>query len=755
MNRRGCNMKKGRMFYRVFIPILILAVGLVASFGSYIYLSTTNSVIERFSSSKQSYIEQIKNNMENKIQRIEYAFNTYSTTSSFQDVVRNPITEQDFVAYRDVNTQLNYIASMGLEGTEYSLISLVQDWKISNGSLSYLSESDRQKLNEAYIVNKDQGLFWIKTDKGIRFVNTLPVFSKNKQAIALSDISLQTLNDTIKTEENATVFILNKQGDLMYESDPEKELFTNTQLQQISNTAGADDGDTGMLTQKNANHQSVQFMYAKSKYNNWIYLTILDQKEISNSLRITKFGLFTMGLVLMIFIVVVAYIISVFFTKPILQIKRSLTKVQQSNSKNEIEWIIDSIDSIITEKESLESLIYAEMPQLETQLILNLFRNRIAPEELVRKLLRFGYQKTENQLYVTMLIQLDNFGGRESSDKDVLLLATNKIVEDLVPKQQRMIPIILNDNTQATILSFTGMNEQEINKKILDYAKALLRAVNDYLHLSISIGISTPFENLLESKKAAEMSKLALHQRLNLGKESIIFYEDISNVVSGPVLLHYPTDLESQLFDAIRIGDKEQVSQHLYPFLAEMMGKNKNSMNFEVMLVRLVNNLIQLEQQLGINVLLTQDNHKLYHTLLDIRNPEEVERMLVDQVIYPMVNSMWEKTNNQFRGVSEQIIAIVSTEYDQELTLEIIGERLHYSPNYLSRIFKKEYGTVFSEYLKNYRLEIAKKWLTETDMTVKEIAERLQYNNPQNFIRSFRKEEHVTPGIYRKRQVGD
>ncbi|WP_438349662.1 AraC family transcriptional regulator [Paenibacillus sp. FA6] len=748
-------MKRGKMFYRIFIPILVLAIGLVASFGSYIYLSTINSVIDRFSSSKQSYIEQIKNNMENKIQGIEYAFNTYSTTSSFQDVVKNPITVQDFIAYRDVNTQLNYIASMALEGTEYSLISLVQNWQISNGTLSYLTVSERENLIEAYIANKDQGLFWIKTDKGIRFVNTLPVFSKNKQAIALSDISLQTLDRTIKTGENTTVYILNKQGDLMYESDPDKKMFTDEQLQQISESIGSEN-DTGMVTQENVDHQSTQFIYAKSKYNNWIYLTILDQKEIAKSLKITKYGLSTMGLVLMIFIVVIAYVISIFFTKPILQIKRSLPKDPQSDSnpRNEIEWIMDSIDMILTEKESLENLIQAEMPQLETQLILNLFRNRITSEEIVRKLQRFGYQETENQLYVTMLIQLDNFGNQESSDKDVLLLAINKIVEDVVPKQQRMLPVILNDNTQATILVFTGKTEQEMSKQTLEYAKALLRAVKEYLQLSISIGISATYDNLMESKKAAEMSKQALHQRLNLGKESIIFYEDISMVVSGPVLLHYPADLESQLFDGIRLGDKEQVSQALYPFLAEMMGKNKNSMNFEVMLVRLVNNLIQLEQQLGINVLLTQDNQKFYHTLLDIRNPEEIERILVEQVIYPMVDSMQEKTNNQFRGISEKIISIVSTEFDQELTLEIIGERLHYNPNYLSRIFKKEYGTVFSEYLKNYRLEIAKKWLTETDMTVKEIAERLQYNNSQNFIRSFRKEEHVTPGIYRKMHEG-
>ncbi|MNJ43186.1 HTH-type transcriptional regulator YesS [compost metagenome] len=349
-----------------------------------------------------------------------------------------------------------------------------------------------------------------------------------------------------------------------------------------------------------------------------------------------------------------------------------------------------------------------------------------------------------------MLVQLDTLGGRDASDKDVLLLAINKIVEEIIPEHQRMLPIILNDGTQATIFMFKGKSEQEIKKQVLEDATKLMKTVREYLNLSISVGISRTYSSLLQSKEASEMSKQALHHRLNLGKESIIFYEDISMVVSGPVLLYYPVELESELFDAIRLGDEDKVSSALYPLLAEIMKKNNNSMNFEVALVRFVNNLIQLEQLLGIEVLLTQNNYALYHKLLDIRNPEEIERMLVEQVIHPMVKCMKEKTNQQFRSLSEKIAAIVRAEFDQELTLEMIGERLHYNPNYLSSIFKKEFGIPFSEYLVSYRLETGKKWLTETDLTIKEIAERLQYQNPQNFIRSFRKKEHMTPGAYRK-----
>lgn len=745
-------MRKGRLFYKIFIPILVLGTGLVASFASYIYISTVSSVNERIAGSKQNFISQTRNNLEQQIRTIEYAFDTYSTTTSFSEAVNNPITGQDFIAYRNVNSQLNYIATIGMERANYALISLKHDWQISDGRLSALSRQEKNELLKAYVENKDQSLFWIKTETGIRFVNTLPIYSKNKQAIAFSDISLETLNQAIQTGEDSSVFILNRRGELIYSNYPEEALLTPGQVTSILTSITEGREQTGILSLKEIDPHAApaKLIYAVSDYNNWIYVTLLDQQEISGALKLTKFGIITMSAVLMLLISVVAYILAIFFTRPIRQIKKSLSIDEQAASKNEIETIIQSIDTIVTEKESMESFLKAEMPQLETQLITNLFRNRVSADELAARLPQLGYRQMNDSVFVTMLIQLDHLGEREASKKDILLLAVNKLVEEQIPASQRMLPIVLNDKTQATILRFIGRSEQEIRHQLLEQATILMKNARDYLKVSISIGLSKTYSSLLESKEACEMSKLALHHRLNLGKESIIFYEDISMVVSGPVMLHYPMELESQLFDAIRLGDEEQVSRTLYLLLAEMMKKNKNSLNFEVALVRFVSNLIELEQLLGIEVLLKQDNYTLYHVLLETRNPEEVERMLVEEIIFPMVRSMKDKTNKQFRSLSEQIAVIVRSEYDQELTLEQIGERLHYNPNYLSNIFKKEFGTTFSDYLMNYRLEMAKKWLVETDMTIREIAERLQYHKPQNFIRSFRKKEHVTPGEYRK-----
>ncbi|SFS57061.1 AraC family transcriptional regulator [Paenibacillus sp. 453mf] len=743
-------MGKSKTFYNIFIPILILSLGLVISFGSYIYVSTTNSVVDRIGDSQQSLISQIRNTLEQKIQTIEYAFNTYSTTKSFTDVINNPLTEQEFQTYQEVNSQLNYIASLGLDGVQYSLISLKQDWSITNGSLSRLTEEEKNELYNKYINEQSEDLFWVKTEDGMQFVHTLPVFSNNKQAIALSSISLKTLNNTLQSQPNTPVYILNKQGELLYSADTEHPQLSDSQIRQIMDST-ANRPQTGKLAIPG--EAEVNVIYAKSSYNNWTFVTLLDDKAVSEAMSATRIGIVVMGLIIMILIFIIAYFLSVYLSKPIRKIQRSLANSSEPMMKDEVDWIIRSIDSIVSEKESLEHLMEAEKPKLQTQFVLNLLHNRLTSEEAWRSLLRFGYRIQENTVFVTMLVQMDRYHDKQLSDKDVLLLAVNNLVQDIVPQEGRLLPVVKNERTQATILMFEGDSDQEIRKKIMTYAKQIIRSSREYLRLPVSIGVSQCYNDLLKSCEACEMSIEALHQRLNLGKESIIFFDDISTVISGPMVLHYPAVHETQLFDAIRLGDEGAVLRALYPLLADMMKHSKNPMNLEVTLMRFVNNLIQLEQHIGAEVLLTPDNADLYHRLLNIRNPEEIERILVDEVILPMAKCMKEKTNHQFRSIADRIASIIRAEYDQELSLESISERLHYSPNYLSSIFKKEYGMTFTEYLMNYRLDIARKWLVDTDMTIKDIAERLQYQNPQNFIRSFRKKEHVTPGAYRKMKL--
>jgi AraC-like DNA-binding protein len=70
---------------------------------------------------------------------------------------------------------------------------------------------------------------------------------------------------------------------------------------------------------------------------------------------------------------------------------------------------------------------------------------------------------------------------------------------------------------------------------------------------------------------------------------------------------------------------------------------------------------------------------------------------------------------------------------------------------YLSRLFKKVSGYTFKEYLILQRIANAKSLLVYTDYNVTQICMKSGFNNVNHFIRTFKKQEGITPYQYRKK----
>jgi AraC-like DNA-binding protein len=116
-----------------------------------------------------------------------------------------------------------------------------------------------------------------------------------------------------------------------------------------------------------------------------------------------------------------------------------------------------------------------------------------------------------------------------------------------------------------------------------------------------------------------------------------------------------------------------------------------------------------------------------------------------------MLQVLSEKSETTYVKIADRLVRSIQEKYDQEITLESCAQELNYHPVYLSRVFKREIGMTFSEYLSEYRMRMAKVMLETTDKKIAEIGEQLQYKNISAFIRSFRKLYDMTPGQYREK----
>ncbi len=97
------------------------------------------------------------------------------------------------------------------------------------------------------------------------------------------------------------------------------------------------------------------------------------------------------------------------------------------------------------------------------------------------------------------------------------------------------------------------------------------------------------------------------------------------------------------------------------------------------------------------------------------------------------------------------VLKIIEDEFtDNSLSLETISARIFVSPSNLSRVFKAHCGQLFSEYLRDVRLNRAAELIRETDMRVEKIVTECGFKDVSAFYRNFRETFGMTPQIYKQ-----
>jgi len=107
-------------------------------------------------------------------------------------------------------------------------------------------------------------------------------------------------------------------------------------------------------------------------------------------------------------------------------------------------------------------------------------------------------------------------------------------------------------------------------------------------------------------------------------------------------------------------------------------------------------------------------------------------------------------------GSPEQIVAslvqYLHVNYASEINFARIAEDYKFSSSYLTKIFREHTGKPPIRYLIEYRVQIAKGLLQDTNLNIKEIAERTGFIDQFYFSKCFKSYCGVTPTQYKEHQ---
>ena len=99
------------------------------------------------------------------------------------------------------------------------------------------------------------------------------------------------------------------------------------------------------------------------------------------------------------------------------------------------------------------------------------------------------------------------------------------------------------------------------------------------------------------------------------------------------------------------------------------------------------------------------------------------------------------------------VIAVLQNGLYESLSIDDICAETAYGRAYLFRVFKAATDKTIMEYYLSLKIERAKQLLRENELTVKEIATRLAFNEANYFSKTFKRITGKTPTEYRKNHI--
>lgn len=225
----------------------------------------------------------------------------------------------------------------------------------------------------------------------------------------------------------------------------------------------------------------------------------------------------------------------------------------------------------------------------------------------------------------------------------------------------------------------------------------------------------------------------------------------------------YPIDKERMLLAALRRGDHEAGRR----ILKELLGilflssadsgdhQTKSLQSFKLIRFRAIELVVLLSRaamgpgtQRSADDALLETNNRYLRRILEVKTTEELTDM-VQIIVERMSAQIFSFQGVRHASALRKAERFIWENYTRKISLQEIAGAAGLSAPYFSTVFKEEMGENLSGYLNRLRVEKAGLMLTETDLTLFEIASSCGFEDQSWFSKIFKTYAGISPGKYR------
>ena len=405
---------------------------------------------------------------------------------------------------------------------------------------------------------------------------------------------------------------------------------------------------------------------------------------------------------------------------------------------DEFALITGSVQSTMREDRRLRQEVTRSRPLLLQSYLRRLLRDGgQAPPAIHAQLRRFGFAFAHPSLHLA-LVELDQ-------PNDVSREAVERYLTGCRhPAEVQVLTVSDLDGATGLLIS-AAHPDPALLAALLTQMKGSLE---QHFGVTSAVGVSEAHP-LHEISCLLREARAALAYRLVKGSSDPIRFPDV--ITTGHPY-HYPLEEEIRLINSIRSGNAAAAGDILESLYADNFAQTRLSMDMaRCLMFDLISTMIKTIESLHAGDQDAQFWARIQPVsrLTACRSLEQLQQEM--QIILTEVcRHVRSRRTSHAQQLRQAIVEYLEQHSDERnLGPEAVAEHLQRNSAYLARFFREQFGIGISGYVKNLRIAKAKRLIETTELTVREIADRIGFADSNALIRGFKASEGVTPGEYK------
>jgi two-component system response regulator YesN len=420
-----------------------------------------------------------------------------------------------------------------------------------------------------------------------------------------------------------------------------------------------------------------------------------------------------------------------------------LKPVKETKLIEAIEKTISSIDQKrkrISQELELKEKLEIIVPTLENGFIHSICMYEDNTEELVNFSRLFELENLRGYVMAIEFVEKETGGLHNKISASVRTQNHYIDYRDILKSICQCIvgPIMLNRLIVYVLVSLSA-DSFSIKTSATRLAKDFSDRVRDTFG-EVSIGIGRCYLDVVNAKKSYREAMQAL-QTLASSEDTILHIDDmIEEYQDNP---DFEEKFERFIYSKAALGD---LNSALVSFdnLYDQIASSESS--FEGVKDKCIVIVVGFVKRWG---KVSKDYYKVLSEIMtsdDKKKLKNIMRVYIEKTINELTTSRQMKINS----IIEKADKYLEENFTEDITLDDIARVVNLSPYYFSRFYKEASGRNFIDRLIAIRIDKAKFYFQNTDLSLKEVSGMVGYQDPNYFSKLFKKMTGYTATEYKE-----